>query len=104
MRKVDLICLISGVVLTVALFFARRTEWFLAEQARAMSDFAEMVESAFWAALVLAVFGLFLLLLSLRPTENLRRTRLRPRWSAPGSARPAAARTPTRPAAPSAGP
>ena len=71
MRKVGLSALIAGVVLTVLLFFARRTEWFLAEQARAMSDFAEMVESAFWAALVLAVFGLILLLLSLRARPEL---------------------------------
>ena len=70
MRKVGLITLLSGLVLSVLLFLVRQGGWFAAEIARGMSDFAELVESAFWAALVTAAFGLLLVLLSLRPTER----------------------------------
>ena len=69
MRKVGLSALASGTLLSLLLFFARRTEWFAREAARGMSDFAELVESAFWAALAVTAFGLLLLLLSLRPSE-----------------------------------
>ena len=70
MRKTGLATLISGVVLSVLLFLVRRTDWYAAETARGMSDFAEMANAAFWAALVTAIFGLFLFLLSFRPTEE----------------------------------
>ena len=71
MRKTGFAVLLSGVLLSGLLFLVRRTDWYGAEVARGMSDFAELVESAFWAALLLTLFGVFLLLLSLRPTERL---------------------------------
>ncbi len=71
MKKIGLSALVSGVVLGVFLYFVRRSDWFAREVARGMSDFAELAESAFWAALVLAGFGLLLLLLSLRSRDAL---------------------------------
>ena len=71
MKKIGLSALISGVVLTVLLWFVRKSDWYAGELARGMSDFAELAESAFWAALVVAAFGLLLLLLSLRARDAL---------------------------------
>lgn len=70
MRKIGLSTLIAGLLLTLLLALARGTEWFAAESVRGMSDFAEMVEAAFRAAMVTAGFGLLLLLLSLRPSRR----------------------------------
>ena len=71
MRKVGFSALLSGLVLSALLYLIRQTDWFHAELSRGMSDFAELVESSFWAALVLTAFGVFLLLLSLRPSQSL---------------------------------
>ena len=62
MRKVGFSALLSGLVLSALLYLIRQTDWFHAELSRGMSDFAELVESSFWAALVLTAFGVFLLL------------------------------------------
>lgn len=70
MRKIGLATFLSGVLLAALFYLLRQTDWFAAETARGMSDFAELVESAFWAALLVVFFGIFLLLLSLRPTQN----------------------------------
>ena len=71
MKKVGLFTLSAGVLLTALLVLVRNTAWFAAEQARGMSDFAELVESAFWAALVTAAFGLVTLLLGFRAGRRL---------------------------------
>ena len=70
MRKTGLVTLLSGIVLSAFLYLLRQSGWFATELARGMSDFAELVESGFWAALVLTVFGVFLFLLSFRPTQS----------------------------------
>ena len=70
MRKIGLATFLSGVLLAALFYLLRQSDWFAAETARGMSDFAELVESAFWAALLVVFFGIFLLLLSLRPTQS----------------------------------
>ena len=70
MRKTGWIALISGAVLSVALFLVRQTRWYAVQRSGELSDFAQTVNSAFWAALITTVFGLVLLLLTLRRRKN----------------------------------
>ena len=70
MRKTGITMLFSGAFLALLLYFARESEWFASEQARGFSDFAELVESAFWAALVTMFLGLVFLLLSYRSSAT----------------------------------
>ena len=71
MRKIGFSALLSGFLLSLFLYLLRQSDWFAAEVSRGMSDFAELVESAFWAALLLSAFGLLCLLLSFRPAQRL---------------------------------
>ena len=71
MRKTGIAMLFTGVFLALLLYLARQSAWFAAEQARGFSDFAELVESSFWAALVTVFLGLVFLLLSYRVTAQL---------------------------------
>ena len=69
MRKAGWITAAIGAVLTGLLFLVRRSGWYAEQQAMAMSDFGELADSAFWASVLTVLFGLFLLLLSLRRAE-----------------------------------
>ena len=71
MRKTGIITAALGAALALTLFLVRQGDWYAREQAKAMSERVELVESAFWAGLVLFIFGLALLLRSLRrPKEE----------------------------------
>lgn len=70
MRKTGIATLAAGLVLTLLLVLIRQSEWFATEQARGLSDFAELTESAFRASLVTVLLGLVFLLLSLRVTRQ----------------------------------
>ncbi len=69
MRKAGWITAAIGAGLSILLFLVRRSDWYEAQQALAMSDFGELADSAFWAALFFTLFGVILLLLSLRVTD-----------------------------------
>lgn len=86
MRKTGWIALISGAVLSIALFLVRQTRWYAVQRSGELSDFAQTVNSAFWAALITTVFGLVLLLLTLRrrkPQEVERPAPLEITWICP---------------------
>lgn len=70
MRKLSCVLAAAGAVLAAVLFLVRRSAWFLAEQAKAMSDLAELVESAFWASLILVGLCLIFFLRSFRPASK----------------------------------
>ena len=59
-RKTGLIILGAGLLLAAVLFALRQTSWFANEQLKTMSELAEGINAAFWAALVVAGMGLIL--------------------------------------------
>lgn len=59
-RKTGLIILGAGLLLAAGLFALRQTSWFANEQLKTMSELAEGINAAFWAALVVAGLGLIL--------------------------------------------
>ena len=67
MKKVGAFTMAGGLLLFLLLSLARSSDWYTGERARSMSDFVELIESAYRASLVTGVFGLVLLLLGLRP-------------------------------------
>ena len=67
MRKTGLITAAIGAALSLLLFLVRQTEWFEAQMAQTMSEFGELADSAFWAALIMTGLGPILFLLGLRP-------------------------------------
>ncbi len=66
MRKFGYLSAAFGATAAVILFLVRQTRWFAAQQAQTMSEPAELVESAFWASLIVLVIGLLLFALSFR--------------------------------------
>ena len=69
MRKTGIITAAIGAVLSILLYLVRCTDWFEAQMAQTMSEFGELADSAFWAALVTTGLGLILLLFGLRRTS-----------------------------------
>lgn len=74
MRKTGLIFTLLGGTVGILTFLVRMTAWYASVSANHLSEFAEFIESAFWAGVITLVAGFFLLLLSLRhpkqmPTE-----------------------------------
>ena len=71
MRKTGIFTAVFGAVLALALLLVRQGDWYARELTKAMSERVELVESAFRAGLILLVFGLALIVLSLRrPKEE----------------------------------
>lgn len=66
MKKTGILCMILGTAAAGALFLLRRTDWYISEASRNLSETAEFIESAFWAALITVGIGLVLFLISLR--------------------------------------
>ena len=66
MRKLSCVLAALGAALAAILFLVRRSHWFLTEQAKSMSDFVELIESAYLASFLLIGICLVLFLLSFR--------------------------------------
>lgn len=65
MRKLGFWFTALGGIGAIALFFVRRTAWYLSESAAYMSETAEFIEAFFWTSVLTAVLGLLLLFISL---------------------------------------
>ena len=66
MKKVGAILAAMGFVLALGLFFVRRSGWYAREMSKEISEFGELAEAGFWAALMMTALGVLLLLLGLR--------------------------------------
>ena len=66
MRKTGYFAAGFGAVLTLVLSLVRGGSWYEAERLKTMSEARELVDSGFWAGLILVLFGLVLILWSLR--------------------------------------
>lgn len=66
LRKIGIWISAVGAAVTVGLLLVQQTNWFAVQRSGEMSDFAQLVFSAFWAAILTALLGVCLLLLSLR--------------------------------------
>lgn len=66
MKKVGAITAAIGFLLALGLFFVRRSAWYARQMEKTISEFGELAESAFWAALIMTAVGVVLLLLGLR--------------------------------------
>ena len=66
MKKVGAITAAIGFLLALGLFFVRRSSWFARQMEKNISEFGEMTEAAFWAALIMTAVGIVLLLFGLR--------------------------------------
>ena len=72
MKKVGAITAAIGFLLALGLFFVRRSDWFARQMQRSISEFGELAEAGFWAALIMTVLGGILLLIGLRRTSRVR--------------------------------
>ncbi|MBQ1590344.1 MAG: hypothetical protein II106_06465, partial [Oscillospiraceae bacterium] len=70
MRKIGIWLCAVGAALTVGLLLVQQTRWFALQRSGEMSDFAQLVFSAFWAAILTTLLGVCVLLLSLRRTAQ----------------------------------
>ena len=66
MKKTGIILSSVSLLAAILLFLLRKTAWFAAQKAQTMSEFGELADSAFWAALITLILGLVLLVIGLR--------------------------------------
>ena len=66
LRKIGIWLCAVGAALTVGLLLVQQTHWYAVQRSGEMSDFAQLIFSAFWAAILTTLLGVGILLFSLR--------------------------------------
>ena len=72
MKKVGAVTALIGFLLALGLFFVRRSAWFDRQMQKNISEFGELAEAGFWAALMMTAVGVVLLLIGLRRSSRVR--------------------------------